>query len=662
MKTILTSFMKRYCSIIFIIIIIPFIYLCTKSYVPLHIDGEGSAVILPQEDLIVENKGDRTIEFTVGKHGIAVGGGITAHFYGKVRRHKVGFTHRTAWWTPPQTDNPEGPGYIYGEVKTDSRASFEIATERISPTKDNPLFYIRAKVLDAPLKEGDKIRIFYNNATAPKVARKHKVYIMSDGDGDGGYLNDGGFYDISESPFINVVGRDAVSFNVVIPAITQINESFSVKVVARDRYFNLDPNYKGTVSFNAPEYMTGLPEDYTFTNADRGRHVFENASVTQPGILRITVSDGSISSRSNPAKVYADSPSTGLYFGMIHGHSELSDGAGTIDEEYLYARDIACLDFGNTSEHAYELRSTDIALIQERAVFYNDPPRYSTFFGWEWTPWDWLGSYGHKNAYFVKDYQPVYHYFYKSRNAQRSDTPDEFWALLEKNGEEVITIPHHTGGHMSTDWSYRNDKMQRLVEIYSMHGSSEYYGCPKQLQNPRPGHFVQDALKMGHILGFTGDADCHDLLLGNTLNTEELRPLSFYCGAGLTAVYAPENNRRALYDGLYNRYCYATSGERIYLNFAMDGHNMGSTYRTTTYPKMEMEAAGTTPITKVELFKYDGKQSENFQVVWTRRPGTWDCTYTFTDEKFENDSIYYLRVTQEDEEMAWASPIWIKKI
>ena len=44
-----------------------------------------------------------------------------------------------------------------------------------------------------------------------------------------------------------------------------------------------------------------------------------------------------------------------IWWGDIHGHTEMSDGLFSIDDYYLFGRDGALLDFCATADHAWEL-------------------------------------------------------------------------------------------------------------------------------------------------------------------------------------------------------------------------------------------------------------------------------------------------------------------
>ena len=59
-----------------------------------------------------------------------------------------------------------------------------------------------------------------------------------------------------------------------------------------------------------------------------------------------------LSGCNNPGTV--GSPSIGgynVYYGQFHSHTEVSDGSGTPDDAYRYARDTAKLDFFSISDH-----------------------------------------------------------------------------------------------------------------------------------------------------------------------------------------------------------------------------------------------------------------------------------------------------------------------
>ena len=68
-----------------------------------------------------------------------------------------------------------------------------------------------------------------------------------------------------------------------------------------------------------------------------------------------------------------------------------------------------------------------------------------------------------------------------------------------------------------------------------------------------------------------------------------------------------------------------------------------------------MRAIGTGAIKQIDLIK-------NQKFVYTTRPGTKEASFEFTDQELvRGESWYYVRVLQEDGQLAWSSPIWVTK-
>ena len=175
---------------------------------------------------------------------------------------------------------------------------------------------------------------------------------------------------------------------------------------------------------------------------------------------------------------------------------------------------------------------------------------------------------------------------------------------------------------------------------------------------------VQYAIgELGYKLGIIGGSDAHIYPLGSLMPDPyhyEIAPPYHCYGTALTAVYAPGLTREDIFEGIKNRHTYATSGERILLEFEMDGHPMGSEYATSRCPSIEVTVGGTNTVKKVEVVKYS--DSRGWEIIHVERPSTLTCTFTYTDTSFAEDSLYYVRVIQVDNEMAWSSPIWVNKV
>jgi hypothetical protein len=137
------------------------------------------------------------------------------------------------------------------------------------------------------------------------------------------------------------------------------------------------------------------------------------------------------------------------------------------------------------------------------------------------------------------------------------------------------------------------------------------------------------------------------------------------------AVWAKENTREAVWDGMWNRRTVATTGARILVEFHLNRFKIGSIIDLEKHSELESERKitatvyGTEKIQSVEIVR-NNEDRKRFE------PDALDCEISWTDHesldkidlppnRFSDRpfTFYYLRIIQEDGEMAWVSPIWI---
>ena len=102
----------------------------------------------------------------------------------------------------------------------------------------------------------------------------------------------------------------------------------------------------------------------------------------------------------------------------MHGHTAISDGKGSLDDYFTYARDIAKLDFVVVSDHDFgnaapwKMPRETWTLTQDKVDQYTDNGKFVAIAGYEWTSQSkyWTPEeplfegpvkfYNHKNVYF----------------------------------------------------------------------------------------------------------------------------------------------------------------------------------------------------------------------------------------------------------------------
>ncbi|KYH40998.1 MAG: hypothetical protein AYL32_008160 [Candidatus Bathyarchaeota archaeon B26-2] len=494
-------------------------------------------------------------------------------------------------------------------------------------------------VLKGRLEKGDRVKVHIGAAPGSKVrAQKfaqRAVFAMGvDVNGDGVYRR------VDPHPSVDVKGAWPADLKVVAPATVTKEEEFSVKVLAVDKYGpNPATDYRGKVEI-IPSKGDGIkvPRRNILFRGDPSAE--EGGFVAgDDGFYYLTAVDveNALAGRSNPIAVGCSEKS--LFFGDIHGQMYESIGTGTLDEYYRWGRDVEFLDFCAPANHyggRYDFTDALWEELVEKTNSYNEPGRFVTLIGYEWS-----GRAGHRNVYYRGSYGP----FLSRWRSPEYSTLESLWRALE--GLDAMTIPHPHLGNI--DWSLRNDDMQRVVEICSAWGISE--------------DSVQDALARGHRLGFIGGTDTHFGQPGHG-------PHDAGEGGGLAAVYADALTREAIYDAIYDRYCYATNGVRIFLKFTVDGHRMGeefsvSSERPYKARRIHVTAAGTNRIERVEIIR-------NGETVHTWEPDSLVFSDDWHDEEPIEELVispetrreppflyYYCRVSQIDTGMAWSSPVWI---
>jgi hypothetical protein len=439
----------------------------------------------------------------------------------------------------------------------------------------------------------------------------------------------------------------------------------------------------------------------------------------------------------NPIRVHPadEAPDYRTFWGDLHLHSALSDGTGTPERGLEFGREVMDLDVVAYTDHdtmgffvppGVQRRRMHREYFDRtrRAVDdANDPGEFVTLMAYEWTKQPNQG--GHVNVYFD---DPDHAALFDSMAEETDSYGKLFDRLRAFNGDgpgEAIAVPHHPAESMYPfDFSAvdYDDEVAPLVEVYSQWGSSERPGhegnrFPLEMgqgEVGEPGHYVQDALRMGHRVGMMASADYHGPHPGHSLiharphlpslsdwrdaglgwsNVWRIWDEASYPG-GLVAIRAPELSREAVFDALRSRRVYGTTQpNRILVEFAVNGVGVGENDSTVTVeePSAERtvtcEVAGDAPLESVTVVKNtdpwatwerEGASRDDGR-LWAGNPDadpgavdldalTRSCSWADTEPvegmRFDADrdsdaDAYHLRVRQTDGGTAWAGPIWV---
>lgn len=478
----------------------------------------------------------------------------------------------------------------------------------------------------------------------------------------------------AKSIWLDIAPSEPKRMEVTVPSIALPGEKVAVRVRLLDEYYNLVKKWPSEALLYGEGSITGLPEK--ISPHDNGVAIAE-FEVKSASVVRIrAVIDGVGGEWSNPLEVVSTDPGYRIYWGDVHSHSQISqDGMGV--KPFEYARDASALDFFSPTEHVIATTDHEWDEIIDKVAEYDHPGHFDTILALEDSA---FYPSGHFNLYFKESKVP------KFKPRQIRDVPRAY------RGFSPLIIQHHTGIQWYVDigkfqwavplfnkflgshvnWKGSPEVRRTAVEIYSLHGSSEMYdpkdplayeNCDLTLATDetfgrcRTGasangpHYARDGWAAGFVMGTVSGSDDHSAQPGKR-------------GGGLTAVLATAHTREAIFEAMRARRTYATTGDRIILDFSINGKPMGSVIKPTDQIRFRVKAIGVAPISKIEILRYDWKTNA-WSTIVEESPGSIYAQLDLTMDT-PAPAVYYLRLEQEGlvrgrPVRAWSSPVWVGK-
>lgn len=319
-----------------------------------------------------------------------------------------------------------------------------------------------------------------------------------------------------------------------------------------------------------------------------------------------------------------------IYFGDIHAHSDLSnDATGTPDNFFVVARDVVGLDFVVLSDHDVFLTPEEADINRITAASFNQEGRFVTFSGVEWTH-RW-----HMNAYFRPDDVP---YCLSATSAVDCGLAEVFYdsyGPVVLRGDAAAHV-NHPAAVYKVVWDQIDDHVTTNVEVWNTDSRGD--------NEPGFGN-ARWALQTGFRLGLVGVSDDH--------HTDEPPVL---LGTGLTGCRVDALARADLLAALRERRCYATNGERIQLDFDVDGTLMGGELSAPLDSTVtaNVSVMGTDTPSAIEIL-------QNGVVVARKTDcAASGCMFSAPVPVTDLRNFVYARVQQQNNGRAWSSPVWVR--
>lgn len=315
-----------------------------------------------------------------------------------------------------------------------------------------------------------------------------------------------------------------------------------------------------------------------------------------------------------------------LCFGLLHSHTDLSDGLGSVEAAFSHAAAVDGLDFFAVTDHSNSLDDAEWTAGRAAAAAVTGED-FLGIFGYEMT-WQESKRIGHIVTFGTDSFL--------SREQAEFSNPD---TALERYYQALTRLPGsvsmlcHPGKyygdfHSFGQYQWEYDQTVHLLEVVS--GQE----APAWDQYTR-------ALDAGWHLAPSANQNNHSGQWGDESSVR-------------TVVLADSLSIQSLFSAIRHRRVYATEDSDLHLYYDLDGYDMGSIIPRADHPEISLLAYDPTgeAIGTVEVVTEGGmilaRETASENDVFLTLPVSGGFRY------------YYLRITQPDGDQAVTAPVWVE--
>lgn len=341
-------------------------------------------------------------------------------------------------------------------------------------------------------------------------------------------------------------------------------------------------------------------------------------------------------------KFFVGKDSGNFYFGQLHAHTNISDGKGTLDEAYQWARDKGKADFIAITDHSNWFDNDKSANINDGSMSnswvnahniadkYNEDGKFTAIYGYEMTWSGSTGGWGHINTFNTKGFE--------SRSNTKMDLKN-YYDTIAKQPQSISQLNHpgKTFGDFADFGFYSKeaDNVVNLIEVGNGEGPVRGSGYFPSYE------YYTRALDKGWHLAPTNNQDNHK---GNWITSNTAR----------TVILANEKSRDGLYEAMREKKVYATEDENLKVNYTVNNMPMGSFVGNAEKLNFTInvnDPDSTDVISKVSIIANGGVEVQSKQ--FSSNVVNWDLQLS------PEYSYYYIKVEQKDKDIAVTAPVWV---
>ena len=337
-----------------------------------------------------------------------------------------------------------------------------------------------------------------------------------------------------------------------------------------------------------------------------------------------------------------------LYFGQLHSHTNISDGAGSVTEAFQHATQVDNLDFLAVTDHSNSFDNesdsrvdlgTDLSEVSDEwkqghkaadAVTDDD---FVGIYGFEMT---WSDGFGHINTFNTPGFESRSNSEFGNKSGGTEGYQNYYDKLVEVDSSlSQFNHPGTTFGDFQ-DFAFYDPQVDQRITLIEVGngegaiGSSGYF--------PSYEYYTR-ALDKGWHVAPTNNQDNHK---GNWGDSNTAR----------SVVLAYDLTEEAIYDAIANYRVYATEDNDLSILYSLNGNAMGSILPDQDSISISAQISDPTDNAdmKVEVIVNGGLVA----ATKTLSGGNGTVEFSLSDDY----SYYYLRVTQADGNIAVTAPVW----
>lgn len=328
----------------------------------------------------------------------------------------------------------------------------------------------------------------------------------------------------------------------------------------------------------------------------------------------------------------------------MHSHTSISDGKGSIEDAFAWARDQEAIDFLAVTDHPQLFDHEDTANLSQHeseewqsiktaAEKYTEEGKFIAIAGYEMSYYDKLS--GHLNTFNTEGFlsgsqvslEQYYHQLEKFPSSiSQFNHPGPYWGDFNNFGY----------------YSKERDEVIHLIEVGNGPGTIQdklYW---------RVDAYYSKALDKGWHVAPSNGQDNHEKNWGNS------NPYR-------TVVLAKELSQEAIFDGIRAHRVFASEDNNVEVDYSINGYIMGSEIRDTV-GAIDINLAITDPdqndsVHDITVISNGGKVVA-YQAYERKDRKVF---YQVSLKPSDRSAYYFVKIRQKDGNYIFTAPIWVEK-